>query len=215
MIRPPEDPPPAHTPPESLVALAGSLRGLTETILRVGELPPDAVRRVLALRLEVEALREALQPHAPGDRQPRMGEEPAGTRPFYVRGPVIGEHHPSQPLFEIEHVAGRTYGRVNFGVTYEGPPGCVHGGFVAFFFDQILGQHNVWSRIPAMTGTLTVRYCKATPILTDLEFEVRSRRNGERKVVTSGRLHAGDEVFCEAEGVFVVPRGSDWAEELS
>jgi acyl-coenzyme A thioesterase PaaI-like protein len=129
-----------------------------------------------------------------------------------VRGPVIGEHHPGQPIFEIHHESGRTHGRVNFGVTYEGPPGCVHGGYVAFFFDQILGQHNVWSRIPAMTGTLTVRYRRATPLLTDLEFEVRSRRIGERKVLTSGHLAAGSEVVCEAEGLFVVPRDAAWAD---
>jgi len=210
MKRPTEDPSSIHTPPGSLVELAGSLRALTETLLRVGYLPEPAADQVRALRAEIDALRETLAPHAPDDRVPRVGAEPREVRPFYVRGPVIGEHHPAQPIFEIHHEPGRTHGRVNFGVTYEGPPGCVHGGFVAFFFDQILGQHNVWSRIPAMTGTLTVRYRRATPLLTDLDFEVRSQRAGARKVVTTGRLSAGGEILCEAEGVFVVPRGSTW-----
>lgn len=213
MEPPAEDPSPIQMPPQSLVELAGSLRALTETLLRVGTLPEPEAEQVRALRVAVDALRKTLAAHARSDRLPRIGSEPPGARPFYVRGPLIGEHHPTQPLFEIHHEPGRTYGRVNFGVTYEGPPGCVHGGFVAFFFDQVLGQHNVWSSIPAMTGTLTVRYRKATPILTDLDFEVRSRRDGERKIVTSGRLAAGDEVFCEAEGVFVVPRDAVWAEE--
>ena len=46
-----------------------------------------------------------------------------------------------------------TRGTVHFGVTFEGPPGCVHGGYVAHFFDQVLGQHNLFARVPAMTGT--------------------------------------------------------------
>jgi acyl-coenzyme A thioesterase PaaI-like protein len=105
-----------------------------------------------------------------------------------------------------------TRGAVTFGVTFEGPPGCVHGGFVAHFFDQILGQHNLYAQIPAMTGTLSVRFLAATPILRELAFEVRHERRGERKVATSGRLAAGGEVFAEAEGTFVVPKSARWAE---
>ena len=78
------------------------------------------------------------------------------------------------------------------------------------FFDQILGQHNLWARIPAMTGTLSVRFRKGTPILRELAFDVRHERRGERKVITSGRLHAGGEVFSEAEGTFVVPKSASW-----
>ncbi len=49
--------------------------------------------------------------------------------------------HPLRPELAIAHASGVTRSTVNFGVTFEGPPGCVHGGFVAHFFDQILGQH--------------------------------------------------------------------------
>ncbi|HXK24737.1 MAG TPA: hypothetical protein VMS55_18850, partial [Myxococcota bacterium] len=64
----------------------------------------------------------------------------------------------------------------------------------------------------------------------ELSFDVRHERRGEgsegnelgaasserphslrgRKVVTSGRLHAGGEVFSEAEGTFVVPKPERW-----
>jgi acyl-coenzyme A thioesterase PaaI-like protein len=140
-----------------------------------------------------------------------MGPEPAGQRPYYVSGVILGPHHPLRPALRIAHEDGVTHGTVQFGVTFEGPPGCVHGGFVAHFFDQVLGQHNLWARIPAMTGTLSVRFRKGTPILRGLAFDVRHERRSERKVVTSGRLHAAGEVFSEAEGTFVIPKRAAWS----
>jgi hypothetical protein len=68
-----------------------------------------------------------------------------------------------RPDLTIAFDGGVTRGRVRFGVTFEGPPGCVHGGFVSHFFDQILGQHNLRAGIPAMTAQLAVRYRRATP----------------------------------------------------
>jgi hypothetical protein len=139
-----------------------------------------------------------------------MGPEPPTQRPYYVSAVILGAHHPLRPELRIAHEDGVTHGSVRFGVTFEGPPGCVHGGFVAHFFDQILGQHNLWAKIPAMTATLSVRFRSGTPILRELAFDVRHERHGERKVVTTGRLHAEGEVFSEAEGTFVVPKDARW-----
>jgi len=200
----------SNRPPGSLLELANSVRKLTERLLRVADLPQDVAAEAHALASRADLLTERLAPHALEDRVPRMGPEPAATRPYFVRGPIIGAHHPLQPLFEMEHLPGQSRGRVNFGVTYEGPPGCVHGGFVAFFFDEILGEHNVRARIPAMTGTLTVRYNEATPLLTDLDFLVRSEARGPRKVLTRGTLSHGEVVLAEAQGLFIVPRSARW-----
>ncbi len=123
----------------------------------------------------------------------------------------MGRHHPIRPDLEINHEAGVTRGRVRFGITFEGPPGCVHGGYVAHFFDQILGQHNLHANVPAMTGTLTVRYRAGTPLLRDLDFEVQHDARGERKVLTRGALTADGEVFAEAEGTFIVPKNTRFA----
>jgi acyl-coenzyme A thioesterase PaaI-like protein len=192
------------------VGLAESVRGLVETMLRVPRLPPDAAAEVERTRTAIDALERSLAPHALHDPIPRMGAEPESQRPYYVTGVILGPHHPLRPDLRIAHEDGVTHGTVRFGVTFEGPPGCVHGGFVAHFFDQILGQHNLWARIPAMTGMLSVRFKKGTPILRELSFDVRHERRDERKVVTSGRLHAEGEVFADAEGTFVVPRQSAW-----
>ena len=180
-------------------------------MLRVAELPAAAAPRVEDTLRALAALEAALAPAALHDALPRLAAEPRGQWPSHVSGVLMPEHHPLRPELAIAHEHGLTGGTVNFGVSFEGPPGCVHGGFVAHFFDQILGQHNLWARIPAMTGTLTVRFKKGTPILRELSFDVRHERRGDRKVITSGRLHAAGEVFAEAEGTFVVPRSAGWS----
>ncbi len=199
-----------NQPPAAILELSQRLGDLTETMLRVASLPEGALREVEALCAQLERTRAALAPHALNDAMPRMGPEPASQRPYYTTGVVMGPHHPLRPELEIAHADGVTRGRVRFGVTFEGPPGCVHGGYVAHFFDQILGQHNLWARIPAMTGTLSVRYRRGTPILRHLRFEVTHESVGERKVLTRGFLAEGEEVFSEAEGTFVVPRSAAW-----
>jgi acyl-coenzyme A thioesterase PaaI-like protein len=200
-----------NRPPPPLVALSESLRGLIETMLCVPALDATLTAEVERTRAAVDALERTLAPHALAGAMPRLGPTPATQRPYYVTGVILGPHHPLRPELRIAHEDGVTHGTVHFGVTFEGPPGCVHGGFVAHFFDQILGEHNLREKIPAMTGTLAVRFRKGTPILRELSFDARHERRGERKVVTSGRLHAGGEVFSEAEGTFVVPRSAGWS----
>jgi acyl-coenzyme A thioesterase PaaI-like protein len=200
-----------NRPPEPLVGLAESVRALVETMLRVPRLPAEVADEVERTRAALDALERRLSPLAPADPLPRLGPEPETRRPYFTTGVILGPHHPLRPELQIAHADGVTHGTVRFGVTFEGPPGCVHGGFVAHFFDQVLGQHNLWAEIPAVTGTLSVRFRKGTPILRELAFDVRHERRGERKVVTSGRLSADGEVFSEAEGTFVVPKQAAWS----
>lgn len=202
--------PVGNKPPEPLIELAESLRGLIETAARIAELSDASARAVGEECGRIDALTERLRAHALDDVMPRMGPEPAGQRPFFMTGVVMGSYHPVRPDLEIRHEDGVTRGTVRFGITFEGPPGCVHGGYVAHFFDQILGQHNLYAQVPAMTGTLAVRYLRGTPLLRDLSFEVSHVAEGERKVLTRSALAADGEIFCEAEGTFIVPKRSQW-----
>ncbi len=59
---------------------------------------------------------------------------------------------------------------------YEGPPTCVHGGVIAETFDELLGAANIVAGSPAMTGTLTIRYRKPTPLHATIRIEARYRR---------------------------------------
>ena len=97
-------------------------------------------------------------------------------------------------------------GEVNFGYHYEGPPTCVHGGVIAEVFDEVLGAANMVAGNPAMTGTLTVRYRKPTPLRTDLRIEARCLGRAGRKIRTWGAIYHGDVMTAEAEGIFIMVR---------
>jgi len=57
-----------------------------------------------------------------------------------------------------------------------------------------------------MTGTLTVRYRKPTPLRTDLHMEARCLGRDGRKIRTWAGLYHGDLMTAEAEGIFVEVR---------
>jgi acyl-coenzyme A thioesterase PaaI-like protein len=123
---------------------------------------------------------------------------------FFDRSPLIGLANPLAPPITIGKTGERTAeGRVVFGTAYEGPPGNVHGGFVAAAFDEVLGFVQSLSGRPGMTGTLIVRYRKPTPLHTPLRFEAEYLRHEGRKLFTESRVYAGDLLCAEAEGVFV------------
>jgi acyl-coenzyme A thioesterase PaaI-like protein len=131
---------------------------------------------------------------------------PSGdTAALFDQSPVIGLANPLAPPVELRAVGDGVgvEGRVKFGPAYEGPPGCVHGGWVAAAFDEVLGFANSLSGNPGMTARLSVSYRSPTPLRTELRFEASLDRIEGRKIFTSGRLHAGDRLCAEAEGLFV------------
>lgn len=193
--------------PESLASLASSIHALTEQMLRTVDEAPAFDADVAWAVGRIEEVRARLAQHGrsvalalgrPGD--------PADGRPYYVSGVLLGRHHPMYMPIELEtDETGVTRGSANLDIVWEGPPGHVHGGFVAHLFDCIMGQHNLNVGIPGMTGTLTIRYRAPTPLHTDLDFEVRTARSDGRKIVTEARIETGGQPLAEAEGLFVVP----------
>jgi acyl-coenzyme A thioesterase PaaI-like protein len=108
------------------------------------------------------------------------------------------------PPVEYEYRDGRLFGRGVFHAAYEGPPGYVHGGWIALAFDEILGMANIAGGHPGMTGRLSVRYRRPTPLHTELRFEAWTEQVDGRRIVTRGTLEANGLVTAEAEGLFVV-----------
>ena len=94
-------------------------------------------------------------------------------------------------------------GRARFGPAYEGPPGSVHGGFVAAAFDEVLGVAQTLSGQVGMTGTLTVRYRRPTPLHADLRFEASLNGVSGRKVLTSAKVFAAGQLTAEATALFI------------
>lgn len=128
----------------------------------------------------------------------------AGTpAAFFDHSPIIGPANPVAPPVTLTTAGDRVVGHVTFGAAYEGPPGCVHGGYLAAVFDEVLGMVQSLTGNPGMTGTLTVRYRRPTPLRRQLRFEGELVRVEGRKIFTTGRSLADGEVTAEAEAVFI------------
>lgn len=186
-----------------LVALGGSVRALTDVMLRIEGQPED----LAWAREQLDAVVARLQGAAKWGEAVRLGraDEPDDARPYYIDGVMLPAYHPLASDFEIATEDGVTTGSVAFDVVFEGPPGCVHGGHVACFFDQLLGYHNLELGLPAMTASLTVQYRRPTPLFQRLDFDARIRSVDGRKIIVEGALRAGAETVAQAEGLFVLP----------
>ena len=154
----------------------------------------------------LEAFAETLGEYPYGRTYEGFAETANAPRPgeFFDHSPLSGTANPVAAPMHLEVVDERTVrGSVRFGGAYEGPPGSLHGGFVAAVHDEILGLANSLNGSPAMTGTLTVVYRKPTPLYTDLRLDATFDGADGRKQYCSSRLYAGDMLCNEAEGIFV------------
>ena len=185
--------------------LAASVRDLAEASLRttVDADLADDVRR------EVEALTARLRA---SQIEGSFGVQL--TSSGHVRGhgnAVVGMRNPVAPPLEMERSRdGRAWSTFTLNALYEGPPGNVHGGVLALVLDQVLGEAAAAGGTPGMTGTLTLRYRRATP-LGRCSAEAWIDRHEGVKTYVHGQLKRADgEVCVEAEGIFILPR---WARE--
>lgn len=119
------------------------------------------------------------------------------------RSPFIGRANPVALPLIVEFVDGGIDAVANFGTLYEGPPGCLHGGYIAGIFDEVLGAAQTLSGQAGMTGRLTIHYRSPTPLNTDLHLKARLDSVNGRKILCKGTLHAGDRLCAEAEGLFI------------
>lgn len=144
-------------------------------------------------------------------RRHSLGGRPSGRRArsershedYLPRSPLVGEVSPLAPPIAYEHRDDRLVGHGTFHAAYEGPPGYVHGGWIALAFDEMLGMTNIASGHPGMTGRLSVRYRRPTPLHEEVRFESWTESVDGRRIVTRGTLSAGETVTAEAEGLFV------------
>ena len=152
------------------------------------------------LRAAADALERYAEQHEGYGEAANAGDVGA----FFDQSPMIGLANPLAPPIRLEDIDDRSaVGRVTFGAAYEGPPGSVHGGFVAAAFDEVLGYVQSMSGAPGFTGTLTIRYRKPTPLHTELEFRCGTSGREGRKTFASGRVYAGDTLCAEADAIFI------------
>ena len=184
-----------------LFRIATAARLLIDRLVAT-EAPNDVLA---AAAVELETAAEQLHGFRQGsvfefNETANAGADPAA---MFDHSPLIGKANPLAPPIVLEQSDDRIIGRVRFGVAYEGPPGCVHGGYVAASFDELLGATQGLGGQPGMTGTLIVRYRRPTPLLVDLTFEGRLDRVEGRKTFVTGQCFADGELTAEAEGIFV------------
>lgn len=158
----------------------------------------------------VEALNRRMAEASGPDKRPRgQPDTTSEAQEFFPTSPVIGLGNPLAPPVRITVVDAddggyrRIEGTANFDYAYEGPPTCVHGGVIAETFDELLGAANLAAGNPGMTGTLTVRYRKPTPLRTDLRLEARCQRREGRKIFSWAGIYHGDTLTAEADGLFI------------
>jgi hypothetical protein len=152
----------------------------------------------------LEQVADKLEMSAAPGRRPRTHPDASGpAQDFFPTSPVIGFANPIAPPVYVEKVEGGLDGTVFFDWPYEGPPGCVHGGVIALVFDEMLGAANIAAGSPGMTGTLTIRYRKPTPIRTQIRLVSRFEGRDGRKIRTTGAMYNGDELTAEADAIFI------------
>ena len=117
--------------------------------------------------------------------------------------PLMGLSNPLAPPMDISIVGNEVSGTVTCGSAYEGPPGHVHGGFIAAMFDDLLGLAQGLSGHHGMTGRLTIHYRSPTPLHTELTLRGWLERADGRKILCRGTMHAGEVLCAEAEGLFI------------
>jgi acyl-coenzyme A thioesterase PaaI-like protein len=177
------------------IDVAELMRSVAGLVLSIDASHPAVERLAAALR-EAEA---ALRPVAPADPRPRIGPDATPDRRVYIdHARDVGAFNPCFPTYRIQVDGDRASGAVRFPVVFEGPPGLVHGGFLALLFDAVVQHHNCDVGLAGKTTSLAVRYRRPTPLETDLAFEVE-RAVADGRIRSTARLLADGVVLCEAE----------------
>jgi hypothetical protein len=174
---------------------AALVREVTGLVLALEHEDP-AVGRLIA---ELERAKADLAERVPTEATPRVGDAVSSDGRVYIDHAFdIGAYNPCVPEYAIEVEGDQARGTVSFPLPYEGPPGLVHGGFLALFFDCVVQQHNCGVGVSGKTMSLALRYRRPTPLFTALTFTLMRTAAGDR-IHSSGSLSVGDTVVCEAE----------------
>jgi acyl-coenzyme A thioesterase PaaI-like protein len=185
----------------ALFRVADAIRGVLHAMVQTTA-PIDVIQAVAD---DVEQAAERFSGHTSKSMYEGFAEAANAGEPFgfFDHSPMLGQANPLAPPIRLWLEGDRILGTATFGAAYEGPPGCVHGGYVAAAFDEVLGSTQSLSGSPGMTGRLTVHYRKPTPLQTELRFEGWIENVTGRKILTRGELRAGDVLCAEAEGLFI------------
>ncbi|RHW28559.1 PaaI family thioesterase [Nocardioides immobilis] len=182
--------------------LTQSIRSLIDAAIRT-EVDSEDIAGATAALTQVASLLRARQIDGSYGAQPSV----TGVQRSWA-SPVIGVRNPIAPPLILEHEPdGRVWARFRLGAGYEGPPSLVHGGVSALILDHVLGEAVHASGHWGMTGTLTLRYRRPTPLNRPLRADARIDRVEGRKVYADGSISDERGITVEASGIFILPTG--------
>ena len=179
------------------------------------QLSAGAQRLVTALRRAIRATHrlapeDSFDDEAVSAEQLANALEAAGTLDIVqpmaehqTRHPLVGQMNPIAPPVVFDSVDGVVIGRARFHEGYQGPPQCVHGGWIASLFDDALGRTQRDLGRYGVTGSLSVTYKRPTPINTDLEVRAHIEELRERRFRAVGELWCRGEITATAEAWFI------------
>ncbi|WP_410673849.1 PaaI family thioesterase [Amycolatopsis sp. cmx-4-68] len=151
---------------------------------------------------QVEAVTAALR--AAGAAPPLLLAALEGGGHLSINNPLEGPGNPLAPPLSWTHVGpAEVRADVLLGAAHEGPPGRVHGGWVAAVLDHVLGRATAAAGYPGMTASLTIEYHRGTPYAVPLTAEGRLDHRDGRKLHATGVLKAGDVVCASAKAILV------------
>lgn len=192
---------------QSLLAAAEHTRTLMDAMVRIAEDSPVAPELARRLESVLELLEEHILPNEVMIGTPmadRVGPRADG---FRDRSPVSGKLNPMAPPVELtlgeSHDARTT---TTLGLAYQGPPGRVHGGWVATLLDHVMGYAAGTVDQWIFTRSLTVDYENATPLFEELEITARVDEIDGRKIWVVGEIRAGGAIVAKARGLWLSPR---------
>lgn len=189
-------------PDDGRIGLAGAARAIIAELASSSASPEafDEARRLVAEAVAVLERGTHERPYSAAEAS--VARQGVGE-PFLEFSPVVGVINPLAAPVQVRVEGDTVVGEVSFGLAYEGPPGCVHGGTIAAAFDEVLGLCLLYVGMPGMTARLEVSYRSPTPIGQPLRFSARLDRIEGRKIFVSGQLHSGERLCAEATGLFI------------
>lgn len=117
--------------------------------------------------------------------------------------PLVGKSSHVGPVLKVWVENGEGRAEVNCDWRFEGPPKCLHGGYVAAIFDEFLGWAQMLSGGAGATKNLSVTYHHPTPLNRLLTLKARLLSVDGRKVKVIGEMYAGERMTASAEGLFI------------
>ena len=189
----------------ALEQLAVAMRRITS--VAVGK--PVASQLLAEATTTLQGVADTLEGAAENLKRPRRQPTPtSAAAELFPTSPIVGPANPIAPPARIWTEKGEggqpeLRGQVTFDYQYEGPPTCVHGGVIAELFDELLGAANIVADKAGMTGTLTVKYRRPTPLLTELDLVARHTGSERRKSFAWAGIYHDGVLTAEAEGIFI------------